>query len=1258
MKPFGVVIEGKQLVCFYITDDDTAKKAVAALTKKKSKIYGLDLETARAEGYEKDPDAGLCPYRSTIRLCQVYDGDERIYIFDLWKVDLELLKKFLETHRFCAHNAMFDIMHLAHKGVWVKNCDCTIMLANLVHHVRDRTGSHLRAGLANLVAKEFKVNLSKEFQTSNWNAPELSFDQLQYAGLDTYYTVELARKYIPKIVKWKMKKLYALNKKAQTAVVAMRLAGMRMHRKAHRDLIYRWEQIRYECAIEIDEIMPGVNTRSVKQMTEWLEKHVDFKELEKWPKTASGQYYKTDVDTIMEFAHLDFVRPLAEYKYYDKLCTTYGRFLYDKVNPITKRIHGGYTLCQTHTGRLSSRDPNCFRGDTEILTLDGWQRFDSLDKSSLVAQYSIVQDRISYVKPLEHIEQDFSGNLVHNKTMQLDVLATPDHRILMFNRKTGAPIETTAAEFPEDKQIFNAADSYAIDNPLLIDEWLLRFIVAVQADGSWHAGGLDFSFYKKRKWSRMLAILEKLKLPYSVINTNIEGRMRLRVLKHPVLDTVAEFLPDKHFDWWVLRLSKKLQRVFIDELWQWDGLSTRETNYASSIEINSDIVQALLTVNNRRSRRRVYVNSSGSVSYQVDASNRRHSLTTNREQTLVPYRGKVYCVTVPEGNIVIRNGQCVSIVGNCQNYPRTSEKTGDFRSLFIAEKDCVLLCADYSQIELRVAAEISKDPIMRKAYAAGKDLHTLMAAAITGRKMSEVGKEDRRMAKACFSGDTEILTRSGWVRFDEYDGVSSVAQYMVPAGVEINPGRRSASRFTPSYKNLSFSGVGGEITFVEPVDFRKFEDQEVFSHEDRNTSFIATGNHDILYTSSNGILRKTPFEDVKDVRHFIGAGYYRQSSRKHRLSPRMTRLLAATVADGSFTGSNTIRFGFTKTRKAKRLVKLIKDCDLQHTYRTKDRVISITIKNPDLVELFLNYTTRNKDLNWHCLDSINIRAYIEEAALWDSHVLDKGDDRVLFSSTSKQTIDVMQAMCCVTGLRSVSKSVSEPTGNAKRVYQLSYSLAESPLHRVSFKREPAGTTDVYCVQVPEGNIVIRHNGKVSVQGNCNFGLLFGMGAAKLSLYARVNYGVDMTVEQAKEYVAMFHELYSGYAKWKTKQTKKCEESLLVRTPFGKLRRLTEKGYYSTGLNTPVQGGASEVMIHALIGLHEAYERELPGDARIVNCVHDELLVEVTRKKKIVEKAAKLMKQEMVGAMTTVFPKAPVRDLVEVGLGTSWSSAKT
>lgn len=952
MKPFGVVIEGKQLVCFYVTDNDTANKAVAALTKKKSKIYGLDLETAKAEGYEKDPDAGLCPYRSTIRLCQVYDGDERIYIFDLWKVDLELLKKFLETHRFCAHNAMFDIMHLAHKGVWVKNCDCTIMLANLVHHVRDRTGSHLRAGLANLVAKEFKVNLSKEFQTSNWNAPELSFDQLQYAGLDTYYTVELAKKYIPKIVKWKMKKLYALNKKAQTAVVAMRLSGMRMHRKAHRDLIYRWEQIRYECAIEIDEIMPGVNTRSVKQMTEWLEKHVDFKELEKWPKTASGQYYKTDVDTIMDFAHLDFVRPLAEYKYYDKLCTTYGRFLYDKVNPITKRIHGGYTLCQTHTGRLSSRDPNC------------------------------------------------------------------------------------------------------------------------------------------------------------------------------------------------------------------------------------------------------------------------------------------------------------------QNYPRTSEKTGDFRSLFIAEKDCVLLCADYSQIELRVAAEISKDPIMRKAYAAGKDLHTLMAAAITGRKMSEVGKEDRRMAKACFSGDTEILTRSGWVRFDEYDGVSSVAQYAVPAGVEINPGRRSASRFTPSYKNLLFSGVGGEITFVEPVDFRKFEDQKVFSHEDRNTSFIATGNHDILYTSSNGILRKTPFEDVKDVRHFIGAGYYRQSSRKHRLNPRMTRLLAATVADGSFQGSNTIRFGFTKTRKAKRLVKLIKDCDLNHTYRTKDRVISITIKNPDLVELFLNYTTRNKDLNWHCLDSIDIRAYIEEAALWDSHVLDKGDDRVLFSSTSKQTVDVMQAMCCVTGLRSVSKSVSEPKGNAKRVYQLSYSLAESPLHRVSFKREPAGTADVYCVQVPEGNIVIRHNGKVSVQGNCNFGLLFGMGAAKLSLYARVNYGVDMTVEQAKEYVAMFHELYSGYAKWKTKQTKKCEESLLVRTPFGKLRRLTEKGYYSTGLNTPVQGGASEVMIHALIGLHEAYERELPGDARIVNCVHDELLVEVTRKKEIVERAAKLMKQEMVGAMKTVFPKAPVRDLVEVGLGTSWSSAKT
>ena len=56
------------------------------------------------------------------------------------------------------------------------------------------------------------------------------------------------------------------------------------------------------------------------------------------------------------------------------------------------------------------------------------------------------------------------------------------------------------------------------------------------------------------------------------------------------------------------------------------------------------------------------------------------------------------------------------------------------------------MIADYSQIELRIAAKVSGDPQMLSAYAEGRDLHTLTARSLTGR--DDVSKSDRKLAKA------------------------------------------------------------------------------------------------------------------------------------------------------------------------------------------------------------------------------------------------------------------------------------------------------------------------------------------------------------------------------------------------------------------------------------------------------------------------------------------------------------------------------
>ena len=81
---------------------------------------------------------------------------------------------------------------------------------------------------------------------------------------------------------------------------------------------------------------------------------------------------------------------------------------------------------------------------------------------------------------------------------------------------------------------------------------------------------------------------------------------------------------------------------------------------------------------------------------------------------------------------------------NIQQIPREKE----FRSCFVAPKGRSMIIADYSQIELRVIAQISKDERMIEAYRAGEDLHRLTAALISGKNMDDVTKDERQAAKA------------------------------------------------------------------------------------------------------------------------------------------------------------------------------------------------------------------------------------------------------------------------------------------------------------------------------------------------------------------------------------------------------------------------------------------------------------------------------------------------------------------------------
>jgi DNA polymerase-1 len=106
-------------------------------------------------------------------------------------------------------------------------------------------------------------------------------------------------------------------------------------------------------------------------------------------------------------------------------------------------------------------------------------------------------------------------------------------------------------------------------------------------------------------------------------------------------------------------------------------------------------------------------------------------------------------------------GRLSSTNPNLQNIPVRTELGREIRAAFTAEPGNVLLSADYSQIELRLLAHFSKDPLLVEAYRRGDDIHTLTASQVFGVPPLMVTPDHRRQAKVVNFGIVYGLSAFG-----------------------------------------------------------------------------------------------------------------------------------------------------------------------------------------------------------------------------------------------------------------------------------------------------------------------------------------------------------------------------------------------------------------------------------------------------------------------------------------------------------------
>ncbi|NLN92720.1 MAG: hypothetical protein GX130_05330 [Candidatus Hydrogenedens sp.] len=170
----------------------------------------------------------------------------------------------------------------------------------------------------------------------------------------------------------------------------------------------------------------------------------------------------------------------------------------------------------------------------------------------------------------------------------------------------------------------------------------------------------------------------------------------------------------------------------------------------------------------------------------------------------------------------------------------------------------------------------------------------------------------------------------------------------------------------------------------------------------------------------------------------------------------------------------------------------------------------------------------------------------------------------------------------------------------------------------------------------------------------SFGTLYGQSGEGLRTYAR-DFGVEMTAVEARQFQKRFFAAYPQLRSWREDIRKGARRKESVHTKGGRVRTFKgkETSIFPKSLNTPVQGTAGEIQLRALTLVEQELSRF--EDARIVNAVHDEIVV--IAREEDADAVARLLQECMTRAFLEMFPDAPTMGLVECGVGENWAEAK-
>ena len=289
----------------------------------------------------------------------------------------------------------------------------------------------------------------------------------------------------------------------------------------------------------------------------------------------------------------------------------------------------------------------CLLPSTKVLTRNGWVTLEDYSGGE------VMQGNGVFAEPTAKIYKDYTGDILTYKSGSYQLTMTPNHNMVRID-KNDNKFKTTADNIKHKSYNVPRTVNYSSDE----DNLLTRILVMVSADFTLRKeGDLYATFKKERKISRCRELLDLAGIRYSCTEVS-NGYTSVFIHRGHNLDVSRLFSFERDFD---------KAKTVIDEILHWDGNSVPNRNqieYSSKYLENAEFIQTCAHVCGCTSSIISRESKLGKW-YKVSILFGKQTSSTQKGFTKEHYSGKVACLTVPDGTLLVKQNNSISVTGNC-----------------------------------------------------------------------------------------------------------------------------------------------------------------------------------------------------------------------------------------------------------------------------------------------------------------------------------------------------------------------------------------------------------------------------------------------------------------------------------------------------------------------------------------------------------------------------------------------------------------